>query len=451
MGSGTWTITGSGATVWSFGTDTNLTLTETTAILQCTYSGSTGNRTVQFNSKTFGGTVKVTAGSDTFGLNLGTGGSYNHIDFTGFTGSLNGGSSTSLSILGNLTLGAGMTTAATDLTHPWTFKGTSLQTITSNGVVLNHGVTLNSTSNPSTSVILADNLDQGTSTLTVTQGTFNANNFNITAAAFSGSATGTRTLTMGSGTWTLTGTGTVWTTATTTNLTLNPGTSTIVINDASASTKTFSSGTATFYNLQLTGAGTGAFILGAQTNTNTFNNITIDTPPHTVQVYAGKTIAVSTMSFTGTAGNLITLESTTGGQAWYLSAPSGRISADYISLQDSTGTGGATFTYGENSTSVSGNVNWNAGYNIVYLAGDNGSLIGDTTQYVEAGGDTTEVTARPDTGYFFTAWDDVNSNQTRYDTVSDHGFTVTAGFGRNSHSTMFGRDKYLKHKRKTRV
>ncbi len=354
MGSGTWTLTGNNATIWTTSTTTNLTLNEDTSTINCTYSGSTGTRTI-----VTGGTVgalnhfKVSAGTDIL-VTPSSNFLCNDFDLTGFTGTW---SAAPLSTSGNFTLGAGMT--ATGGAFTITFTATNSKTINTNGVNINRSFTFNGVGGTWT---LLNNLDingaQTDRAITLTNGTFNANGFNVSTLSFSSNNTNVRTLTMGSGTWTLTGTGTVWNTGTVTNLTLNAGTSTILINDASASSKTFSSGTATFGNLTLEGSGSGTFIIGTQTATNIFNVFTVSTAPHTVQVFAGKTIIASSIAWSGTSGNLNTFQSTTNGTSWTINVPSGTISQDYISLQDSTATGSIPFYAGAHSTNVSGNTNW---------------------------------------------------------------------------------------------
>jgi hypothetical protein len=138
------------------------------------------------------------------------------------------------------------------------------------------------------------------------------------------------TLAASSRTITLTGTGTVWTGG----ATFTAGTSTIVISDTSSSSKTFAGGGLTYYNLTFTG-GTGTHII---TGSNTFNAITITTPPTTINFTAGTTTTMSSSGFnvSGTAGNLNVLQSTSAGSAWYLAQSfTGNVVCDYISLQDS--------------------------------------------------------------------------------------------------------------------
>jgi hypothetical protein len=115
---------------------------------------------------------------------------------------------------------------------------------------------------------------------------------------------------------------------------------------------------ASLYNLIITGGGTGSVTLGGSTTRN-FNDLTIGAPK-TVLISAGATRQVNgTFTAVGTSGNLITINSTTPGSQATLSKSSGVVSADYLSLQDSAATGGATWYAGANSTNVSNNTGWN--------------------------------------------------------------------------------------------
>lgn len=358
MGSGTWTLTGSGTTIWSCSDLSNLTLTQT-GVVNANYSGSTGTRTLAHGPT--GGIVardinlSITAGSDS--VDLSTTFRAAHLNFTGFAGTL---VQRSMSLSGNLTLGAGMVVAGTTVSTITCAATSGTQTITSNGVQIKRAINLNGAGG---TVTLADALSLGggssAMTLTVTNGTFNAANFNVTADIFSSSNSNTRTLTMGSGTWTLTGTGTVWDTSTITNLTLNANTSTIKINDASSSSKTFAAGALTYNNLWLTGLGTGTFIIGTSTSTTTFNDIKVDSGPHTVNVFAGKTLVATTLTLSGTYfSSLNTFQSTSAGTAWTFSVAAGTMGESYIALKDSIATGGATFNATQ-SIDMGNNTGWN--------------------------------------------------------------------------------------------
>jgi uncharacterized repeat protein (TIGR02543 family) len=67
-------------------------------------------------------------------------------------------------------------------------------------------------------------------------------------------------------------------------------------------------------------------------------------------------------------------------------------------------------------------------YTVTYKAGANGSLTGTKVQTVSQGGSTTQVTAVPDTGYYFGGWSDGKSTNPRKDTNVTSNITVTATF-----------------------
>lgn len=261
MGAGTWTITGNNATVWDTGTTSNMTFTRSSAII-FNYGSNTGTRTITLGSLAEGSapSISITAGTDTVSQS----GSALNYDFTGFTGTWANSSAT---LYGNLVLQSGMTVTAGGTI---TFSNTSgTKTITSNGVDFPKNVTLNGVSG---TLSLVDALNIGSTpatagTLTITNGTFTANNQNVTCRIMSSNNSNTRVITMGSGTWLLTGTGTIWDTFSITGLTLNSNTSTLEMNDASVTGKTFqsASGTLTFNKIKLSGAGTGTitFSIGA--------------------------------------------------------------------------------------------------------------------------------------------------------------------------------------------
>ena len=216
------------------------------------------------------------------------------LNFTGFTGTLAGTSP--VNVNGNLTVSAGMT---------WTYSGiVRLQgtcSLTSNGKTLNSPIEL---SNTNSNVTLQDALTSSGS-ITVDNGTFTTNNFNVTATSLSSSNSNTRTINLGSSTVTVSATS-PWNFGGNTNLTFNAGTSTIVC--SSATTVSFVGGASggtgvTFYNLSFTGtsAGTKTF-----QGVNTFNNITVSGPASAgvVQVAFGDNQTINgTLSTTGTAGN----------------------------------------------------------------------------------------------------------------------------------------------------
>lgn len=175
-------------------------------------------------------------------------------------------------------------------------------------------------------------------------------NYSLTCTGISLQA-GTKALKLNASTVTLTGTSPISFATNATGFTFTCGTSTISC--TSASTKTFAGNGNTFYNVNQGGAGTLTI-----SGSNTFNNITNSTQPATVTFTAGTTQTVSNFGLTGTSGNLITINSSSAGSAATLSKASGTVSVDYLSIKDSTATGGATWYAGANSTDVSGNTGW---------------------------------------------------------------------------------------------
>jgi hypothetical protein len=327
----------------------------------------TGTSNIEFqttgasSSTSFSTTSSSTNESNALNVNVnGTGpfainsGSYlRDLNFTGFTGSWSpGGASTRF--FGSLTLVSGMaftpggawTFAATSGTQTLTSAGNTLSTITQSGA----GGTLS----------LGDNLTMTAPvTLTLTAGTFNANNYNVTIGFFRSSNTNIRTLTMGSGTWTLGSGPSSWDCDTSTNLTVNPGTSTIVLSNTGTSSRTFAGGGLTYNNLTIGGA-TGTSTLTI-TGSNTFNTIaSTKTVAHTITFTAGTTTTVSGWTATGTVGNILTINSSTPGtQATLTKAGGGVVSGiNYLSIRDSNATPGSTWFAGGNSTNVSNNTGW---------------------------------------------------------------------------------------------
>lgn len=325
-----------------------------------TYSGSTGTRQI-YNGNSAGGSeaksisVRVSAGTDTIQI-VATGSVVsviNDLDFTGFAGTL---ASVARNVYGNLTLGAGMTvTAGASNTVFAATSGT--KTITSNGVTFGCDVVFNGVGG---TWAFADTFVQTSSrTLTLTNGTLNGNDKNITLGTFA-LGSGTKTLSLGNGTWTVAGA--TWdanTNAANTTVTASTGT----VSMTSASAKIFAGGNFTWPTLNQGGAGA----LTVQ-QSNTFANITNTVQPATVTLTAGTTQTVSAFSLSGTAGNLITLNSSSAGSQATLSDSNGSNSVSYMSIKDTVATGGAEWgAYVDNGNVDAGNnVGWDFGFSPSY-------------------------------------------------------------------------------------
>jgi fibronectin-binding autotransporter adhesin len=126
-------------------------------------------------------------------------------------------------------------------------------------------------------VELADALSVGSNTLTVTNGTFDTKNYNVTAGSLESNNSNVRTITLGSSTFTLSGTAGI-SFNTSTNLTFNAGTSNIVLpQDPNLS---ITCGLPlTFYNITANAAASSVSNRSvAFTNVGTIANLTLRAP-----------------------------------------------------------------------------------------------------------------------------------------------------------------------------
>lgn len=258
-------------------------------------------------------------------------------------------------IYGDLIFGSGCSFTGTASTLSFSFYGRTTQLFTSAGVTSAAGVVVNA---PSTVVVLQDAFTcskSASDAVTVVQGTFNANNFDVTLNGAAGgvrvdSGTAARTIAIGSGIWTISGTS-PWT-LTTTGTTIT-GTGTLRFN--SASSKTFAGGGGNYSGITVANAGAGALVV---TGSNTFGTLSNTVQPTTFSFTAGTTQTIANWSVSGTAGNLVTIQSTTAA-SHTLFKSTGTVSADYLTISRSTATSsGATWYAGANSTNGGNNSGW---------------------------------------------------------------------------------------------
>lgn len=339
FGTGKIVLTQNSSLILEISDQTNFTYTGT-PIFEANYSGSTGTRTFRI-ARTAGGTeanamdLRIVDGSDAITLTNNT--IFRNLDFTGFSGTLNNQATV---IYGDLTLGAGMTTASG--ANPTTFKSTSSgKNVTSNGVTLNYPVTFDGIGGEW--ALQDDFVIGGARNLTLTNGTFDANGHDVTSGRFLSGNTNTRTLKMGSGTFTVndqTNNATVWQFGlVSTGLTIVPGTSKIVI-DVGTSTLSFVNlGDSTFYDIEIV-SGTLISFQGGGSSAG-FNQASNSVTPLTIRFNEGDTIQFNNFAFNGTPGNQLTLESRVPGSQYTLSQPSGVVSMSNTTISDSVATGGA--------------------------------------------------------------------------------------------------------------
>ena len=250
-------------------------------------------------------------------------------------------------VYGNWTNGSGTTLSGSGTI---TFSGRTTQTITSASKTFTQPIIIDSLSG---TVQLGDAFN-GSNTFTHTTGTFNANNKNFTILTFDSSNSNTRTLTMGSGLWTITGTGTVWTTQTTSNLTFNKDTADILLSNTTTTSRIFIGGGLTYNKLTIGGT-TGTSIFNILSTANTFSELaSTKTVAHTISFAVSTTI--NTWSVTGSAGNVVTVNSTSAGTSRTLTITNRTSGIDYLDVQDITASLAPVTFYAGANTRLRSNV-----------------------------------------------------------------------------------------------
>jgi hypothetical protein len=252
-------------------------------------------------------------------------------------------------IYGNWTNGSGTTLSGA---QTLTFSGRNTQTITSAGKTFSGGITVDSYGG---SVELADALNIGSNTLTVTNGTFDTKNFNVTADSLSSTNGNVRTITLGSSTVALSGTTPIVFTQSL-NLTTNPGTSQI---NCSSNTATITPGAKLLYNLSFTGTAITTVSVLGPVNGGGFNNLTVTAPAAagiSTLVFGGNDTITGTLTVAGaTAVRRVFVRSDTLGTTRTLTV--GTLSATDCDFRDITIAGAAAGS----SPTRAGNCGGNSG------------------------------------------------------------------------------------------
>ena len=358
LNTGIFSSTGAGTRAIVFGTTSagSINLTHTTAatvVLNMaalggfSYTG-TGGFTVadMANTRTFSvgntsGGSSTTAPNLTFTTGasiptLTTGGWFNNLNFGTTSATL---AATTLNIVTSATL----STSGTYTSLTLTIAGTA--TLYNNTKTI-AALTIGSATLSGT-MTLVEALTM-TGALTLTQGTLNSS-YNITSGSFASAGALTKTMTGTNITYTVTGAGATAFSNTGTGLTMTG----LTISMTNAAAKTFAGGGGTYPVLNQGGAG-ALTISGA----NTFDNITNSVQPTTVTFTSAVTQTFNNFSLAGIAGSLVTINASTAASAATLTKSSGIVYGSYLSIQDSTATGGATWYAGPTSTSVSNNTGW---------------------------------------------------------------------------------------------
>jgi hypothetical protein len=320
-----------------------------TPVVNLTYGGGAGSRTISpTGTEANAINVNITDGTDN--IIISNGSVFKNLNFTGWAGTLQNNSRT---IYGNLTLPAGGTYVAGN--SATTFAATSgTQIVTTNNASLDFPITQNGVGGE---VRLNSNFTMvgASKNYTLVNGTFSANNYNVTITAFISSYTNVRTINMGSGTWTLSG-GSCWQLSTSTNLTLNAGTSTIILSGTSSS-RYFDGGGLTYNNLTI-GGNTASSVLSLS-GSNTFNTLSsTNTVAHTIAFEASTTNTFTNFNINGTAGNVVTIGTFfTAASHTLAKAGGGTVTVDYASISYSTANPTLTWL-ATNSTDGGNNSGW---------------------------------------------------------------------------------------------
>jgi hypothetical protein len=340
-------------TVWNTSTITGLT-TDGNVLVQLTGGGAVTKtisagalseaNAISFRLSTTAGTVAFTASNTVENLT---------IDNNSFTLS-----NIAITIYGSLTV-SGTSPTLTAGTNAWTFAATSgTKTITTSSETLDFPLTFNGAGG---TWQLQDALTMGsTRTLTFNAGTIDLNIKTLTTSIFSIASGSTKNVTVNAGSIYITGSGTAWNNADSANFTTSTGISYGYLVFNSASAKTFAGGGVT-YQFDIINAGAGALSI---TGGNTFRDIYATSLPSTITLPAGVQNTTILFSLAGTAGNLVTLNSSTAGTRAQLYRPPfmGDASTSYMDIKDIEGQGVLwTATY---STDSGNNLNWT-----IYAAG----------------------------------------------------------------------------------
>ena len=350
-------LTGYNNAVWNTTTTSNMVVSNTSNII--VNSSSSNGFTIIVGSTLTNTIFKV------LGTNYVSPSSGYTFDFTNFTGTLPNFAKT---IYGSWILSPTMKLQAG--INALTFAAGSGASITSAGQTMDFPVTF---AGVGVTWLLNDNLTLGSGLskiLTVTNGTLNANNFNVSAGAVWSNNSNIRGLVMGSGTWSLTGKWLIWDFATTTNLTHYVNTSSISITDTSTASRYFNSGyfssgyfTPTYYGgilyntVNIGGAtGNSKFVI---TGSAYYKGLSTSKTQGLTMLFNNGTNSVENFLFNGSAGNYITLANLDPyGTFSLIKSTTGLVSSNFLNIANSVVYPVNTWYAGSNSVDYGNNTNW---------------------------------------------------------------------------------------------
>ena len=238
------------------------------------------------------------------------------------------------------------------------FIGRVNQTFTTNGnSIVGQNLVINSYGGV---VSLGSALTTNTASngITLTRGVFNSQSYNVSVPRFSSSNVNPRSVTMGSSVWTLTGTGTVWDMTTSSSSSVIGGTAEILLSNTTTTARTFSGGGITTYPKLTIGGATGVSVLTISGTCGFTELASTKTVAHTIRFSAVSSFGpIGTWSVKGTAGNLVTVDSSTAGTRRTFALTNVTSGIDYLSVKDIGITSVNRFYVGVNSTDGGNNSN----------------------------------------------------------------------------------------------
>jgi hypothetical protein len=205
-------------------------------------------------------------------------------------------------VYGGIILGSGITVSGTS---GQTFSNRSTVIFDSAGKTITFPMTITSI----TGTLQFTSAYTSSSSITLTLGILDLNDYNVTSTVFSSSNSNVRTIDFGSSVFSLSGTGTIWDIATSTNFTVIKGTGEILLTNTTTTARTFT-GSAAGITLQypkLTiGGATGVSTLTINGNNSFASMASTKTVAHTISI-GSSTQNVGTWSISGTSGNVVTI------------------------------------------------------------------------------------------------------------------------------------------------
>jgi len=337
-------LTGTGSIVYNTGNATNLSISgqSTGLILLSAATSSSRTVTMDFSPLVLAPSIEVAAGSNT--VSFSSANCYNFVAGSGFTAILNGG----LSVYNDFTMHSNnansslsLTMSATSGTHTINSAGKSMSSLAINGA----GGTFEI---PSALVL--------SSSFTVTAGTFNSNNYDITASAVTGTGASVAAMNLGTSHVVITGASTAWQ-VTNANLALSAASATLEFTVNSASVTNVYLGGKTVGTIHVNTLGVGAFAI--RDSLGVINNFKINAG-RLVEFTNSSVTTVNGFEAVGSSGSPITLRTLSNAAVnWSIVyGGDGVVSCDWLDVKRSQASPSNTWYAGANSVDSGNNTGW---------------------------------------------------------------------------------------------